>query len=212
MTSIDWAEWGPILVAAIAACAVAAVGGMATQIGPWYRQLRKPSWQPPDWAFAPAWTLIFTLTAWAGVLGWYHAPDDATRATLIAVFAANGLLNMLWSFLFFRWRRPDWALLEVVALWLSIAVLIGTLAGLSTLGGVGGRPGGVEGPGHRHQTFSIDTSFARAVWDCAHSIMRTSSCSRSVLCGWRSAVSSARCSASPIRFAQISMSMRDSVS
>jgi benzodiazapine receptor len=134
MTSIDWAEWGPILVAAIAACAVAAVGGMATQIGPWYRQLRKPSWQPPDWAFAPAWTLIFTLTAWAGVLGWYHAPDDATRATLIAVFAANGLLNMLWSFLFFRWRRPDWALLEVVALWLSIAVLIGTLAGLSTLG------------------------------------------------------------------------------
>jgi benzodiazapine receptor len=130
MTSIDWAEWGPILVAAIAACAVAAVGGMATQIGPWYRQLRKPSWQPPDWAFAPA----CTLTAWAGVLGWYHAPDDATRATLIAVFAANGLLNMLWSFLFFRWRRPDWALLEVVALWLSIAVLIGTLAGLSTLG------------------------------------------------------------------------------
>jgi translocator protein len=134
MTSIDWAEWGPILVAAIAACVVAAAGGLATEIGPWYRQLRKPSWQPPDWAFAPAWTLIFTLTAWAGVLGWYHAPDTAVRATLIGVFAANGVLNMLWSFLFFRWHRPDWALLEVVALWLSIAVLIVTLAGLSTLG------------------------------------------------------------------------------
>jgi benzodiazapine receptor len=134
MTSIDWAEWGPILVAAIAACVVAAAGGLATEIGPWYRQLRKPSWQPPDWAFAPAWTTIFTLTAWAGVLGWYHAPDAAVRATLIAVFAANGVLNMLWSLLFFRLRRPDWALLEVVALWLSIAVLIVTLAGLSTLG------------------------------------------------------------------------------
>jgi tryptophan-rich sensory protein len=134
MGSLDWSEWGPILVAAIAACAVAAVGGLATEIGPWYRQLRKPSWQPPDWAFAPAWTLIFSLTAWAGVLGWWHAPDDAARATVIAAFAANGVLNMLWSVLFFKLRRPDWALLEVVLLWLSIAVLIATLAALSTLG------------------------------------------------------------------------------
>lgn len=134
MTSLDWAEWGPILVAAIAACVVAGVGGLATEIGPWYRQLRKPSWQPPDWAFAPAWTVIFTLTAWAGVLGWQHAPDAAARGTVIAVFALNGLLNMLWSFLFFRIRRPDWALPEVVVLWLSIVGLIATLAGLSALG------------------------------------------------------------------------------
>ena len=134
MMALDWAVWGPILVAAIAACIVAAVGGLATDIGPWYRQLRKPSWQPPDWAFAPAWTVIFTLTACAGVLGWYHASDDAARGTVIAAFAANAVLNMLWSLLFFKWRRPDWALLEVVALWLSIVVLIGTLAGLSTLG------------------------------------------------------------------------------
>jgi tryptophan-rich sensory protein len=134
MTSIDWAEWGPILVAAVAACVVAAIGGLATEIGPWYRQLRKPSWQPPDWAFAPAWTLIFTLTAWAGVLGWRSAADEAVRAAVVAVFATNGVLNMLWSLLFFRWRRPDWALLEVVALWLSIVVLIATLAGLSSLG------------------------------------------------------------------------------
>jgi tryptophan-rich sensory protein len=134
MASLNWAEWGPILVAAIAACAVAAVGGLATDIGPWYRQLRKPSWQPPDWAFAPAWTVIFTLTAWAGVLGWYHAPDDAARVTVVAVFALNGVLNMLWSLLFFKWQRPDWALMEVVPLWLSIAALIAVLAGLSTLG------------------------------------------------------------------------------
>jgi tryptophan-rich sensory protein len=134
MASVNWAEWGPIVVAAVAACVVAAAGGLATEIGPWYRALRKPSWQPPDWAFAPAWTLIFTLTAWAGVLAWRHAPDDAVRGTVIAVFAANGVLNMVWSFLFFRAHRPDWALAEVAALWLSIVALIATLAGLSTLG------------------------------------------------------------------------------
>ncbi len=134
MTSLNWAEWGPILVAALGACAVAAAGGLATEIGPWYRALRKPSWQPPDWAFAPAWTVIFALTAWAAVLGWQRAPDAAVAAIVVAVFAANGVLNMLWSLLFFKLRRPDWALMEVAALWLSIVVLIATLAGLSTLG------------------------------------------------------------------------------
>jgi tryptophan-rich sensory protein len=134
MPSLNWSEWEPIVVAACAAIVVAAAGGLATEIGPWYRALRKPSWQPPDWAFGPAWTLIFTLTAAAGVLGWKAAPDTAWRATLIAAFAANGVLNTVWSFLFFKLRRPDWALKEVVALWLSIAVLIVTVAGLSTVG------------------------------------------------------------------------------
>jgi len=78
--------------------------------------------------------VIFGLSAWAGVLAWQNAADPAARATVIAAFAANGVLNMLWSFLFFKRRRPDWALMEVVLLWLSIAVLIATLAGLSTTG------------------------------------------------------------------------------
>ena len=116
-----------ILVAASSACAVAGFGAMMTDLGPWYVALRKPSWQPPDWAFAPAWTLIFTLTAWAGVLGWQHAGDEAARATVIAVFAANGVLNMLWSILFFKLRRPDWALYEVGFLWLSIVAMIEVL-------------------------------------------------------------------------------------
>ena len=42
---------------------------------------------------------------------------------LLAANAMNGLLNIGWSVLFFRFRRPDWALAEVAALWLSIAVL-----------------------------------------------------------------------------------------
>ena len=58
----------PVLTAAAAALFVGALGGAATQIGPWYYGLTKPSWQPPDWLFAPVWTLIYGLTALAGVL------------------------------------------------------------------------------------------------------------------------------------------------
>ena len=43
---------------------------------------------------------------------------------LVAAYAVNGVLNIAWSVLFFRFRRPDWALAEVAALWLSIAVLV----------------------------------------------------------------------------------------
>jgi tryptophan-rich sensory protein len=120
-----------ICVAAFIATIVAGVGGVLTDVGPWYRALRKPSWQPPDWLFAPAWTIIFALAATAGVLGWLAAPDTAVRIEILALFGLNGVLNMVWSLLFFRMRRPDWALLEVGPLWLSILALIVVLWPLS---------------------------------------------------------------------------------
>lgn len=116
--------WKPVLAAAGAALLVAALGGAATDIGPWYQSLRKPAWQPPDWVFGPAWTAIFALTALAGVRSWARTPDAAGRRWLLAAYALNALLNIFWSFLFFTLRRPDWALVEVVPLWLSVALLI----------------------------------------------------------------------------------------
>ena len=116
--------WKPVRAAAGVALLVAALGGAATDIGPWYQSLRKPAWQPPDWLFGPAWTLIFALTALAGVRAWARTPDVAARGRLLSAYALNALLNILWSVLFFTLKRPDWALAEVVALWLSIVLLI----------------------------------------------------------------------------------------
>lgn len=114
----------PILVAMAAATAVAMLGGLMTDIGPWYQALKKPSWKPPDWAFGPAWTVIFALTAAAGVYGWRTAPDRRSRDGLMALFALNAFLNVFWSLLFFRLQRPDWALYEIPLLWLSVLALI----------------------------------------------------------------------------------------
>lgn len=114
----------PLLVAALCAVLVAAVGGALTEIGPWYAGLVKPPFQPPDWAFGPAWTLIFALCAVAGALAWQRAPDARARSQALALFAVNAVLNVVWSLLFFKLRRPDWALYEVVLLWLSILALI----------------------------------------------------------------------------------------
>jgi len=125
----------PIVTAAVATVVVLGAGGALTEIGPWYLNLRKPSWQPPGWAFAPAWSVIGALTATAAVYAWDAAATPAEHATIIALFAINGLLNIAWSLLFFKLRRPDWALLEVVALWLSIAALIAGLTPVSPIAG-----------------------------------------------------------------------------
>jgi tryptophan-rich sensory protein len=72
-------RWKPVAVAAAAALAVAGLGALMTDLGTWYAGLRQPSWKPPDWLFGPAWTLIFALTALAGVEGWRCAADRAGR-------------------------------------------------------------------------------------------------------------------------------------
>ena len=113
-----------ILVAGAAAVAVAAIGGTLTTIGPWYLHLTKPAWTPPDLAFPIIWTLIFALAAVAGVTAWRAARTPAAREWIIGLFALNGFLNILWSLLFFRLQRPDWALVEAAALWLSVAALV----------------------------------------------------------------------------------------
>ena len=114
----------PVIVAIVATVAVLGTGGALTKVGPWYFGLRKPSWNPPNWLFGPAWTLIGVLTAWAAVVAWAPLRTRPERARLITLFAANGVFNILWSLLFFNLKRPDWALNEVVLLWLSILALV----------------------------------------------------------------------------------------
>lgn len=114
----------PIIISASIAILLGVVGGLMTPIDHWYRDLRKPSWQPPNWAFGPAWTIILGLAAWSAVLAWNAAPDDPARRAVIILFATNAVCHLLWSPLFFRLRRPDWALIEVVFLWSSLVALV----------------------------------------------------------------------------------------
>ena len=102
----------------------AGMGGALTELGPWYYALRHPDWKPPDAAFGVIWSTIFTLCAVSGTLAWRAASTPALRRRVLLLFASNAVLNVLWSLLYFKLHRPDWALVEVLFLWLSIAALI----------------------------------------------------------------------------------------
>jgi translocator protein len=114
----------PIFVAAASAFLVAVLGALMTDLGAWYGGLAQPAWKPPDWLFGPAWTVIYALAAAAGVLAWGRAPDRKSRESILVLFALNAFLNVFWSLLYFRLHRPDWALIEVAFLWLSILALM----------------------------------------------------------------------------------------
>jgi tryptophan-rich sensory protein len=115
---------------------LALLGGLATDIGPWYRGLVQPAWKPPDTWFGPAWTLIYLFTGTALVLAWRASGKPPHRRLLLATCALNGVLNVLWSWLFFRLQRPDWALAEVMLLWASIVLLMLTCHRSSRLAAV----------------------------------------------------------------------------
>lgn len=118
------ASWMPIIISVVTAIVVGGLGGWLTRLGPWYRTLVKPSWQPPDWLFGPAWTVIFALATTSAVLSWNAATGSGDAARVLVLFGINIILNVAWSALFFRLERPDWAFGEVILLWLSILALI----------------------------------------------------------------------------------------
>ncbi|VVS99691.1 TspO [Sphingomonas sp. EC-HK361] len=125
--------WEPILIAGGVAVFLGVFGGLMTPIGGWYRNLRKPPWQPPDWLFGPAWTLILGMAAASAVLAWRAAPDATSQRDIVILFVTNALAHAAWSPLFFRARRPDWAMIEVVFLWASLVALVVGLWPISPL-------------------------------------------------------------------------------
>lgn len=113
----------PVIIAVLVVLAVAGIGGAATDIGPWYFNLIKPAWQPPDWAFGPIWTVLYITTGIASVRAW-RLGDELQRSNFLLALQINCVFNVFWSVLFFKMQRPDVALIEVVVFWLSIVPLV----------------------------------------------------------------------------------------
>lgn len=103
---------------------IGAAGGLATApaIPAWYRGLNKPAFAPPNWVFAPAWTLLYLLMGIAFFLIWQKGWKKKKTRVAAAYFFVQLALNFLWSPVFFGLRSPLWGLIVITALWLAIAL------------------------------------------------------------------------------------------
>jgi benzodiazapine receptor len=114
-----------LIAAAIAPVAAAAIAGnLATipNLPGWYAHLNKPSFNPPNWVFAPVWTTLYVIMAYSfyRVLG--TSSDGITFA--VAIFLIQIALNAVWSWVFFSLHSPRGALLIIALLWLAILLTI----------------------------------------------------------------------------------------
>lgn len=98
--------------------------------GEWFRNLDKPSYNPPSWVFSPVWTTLYILMGIAFYLVW-KKPHSRDRTMALTIFLVQLLLNFLWSILFFSFHSPGLALLDIVVLWIGILVTIFSFARLS---------------------------------------------------------------------------------
>ena len=112
------------LVAFIALClGVSALGGWVTagSVASWYPTLHKPAFNPPDWLFAPVWTVLYLMVAVAGWRVWRRRGFSGARGAMSA-YALQLALNLGWSFVFFGGRMIGAALAEIVLLFVAIVV------------------------------------------------------------------------------------------
>jgi tryptophan-rich sensory protein len=114
-----------ILIVVVTCLAIGYFSGMATQssIKTWFPTLVKPSFNPPNWIFAPVWSMLYIMMGIAAGLVWNRlelSNDKELVKKSLLFFAVQLGLNALWSVLFFGLRNPMLALIEIVLLWLMI--------------------------------------------------------------------------------------------
>ena len=112
-----------IATVAVTCLVVGYFSGLVTResIASWYPTLIKPVFNPPNWIFAPVWSMLYIMMGVAAGLVWNRMEQEKELVKNALIFFAIQLaLNALWSFLFFGLKNPMLAGLEIIILWLMI--------------------------------------------------------------------------------------------
>lgn len=107
-----------VFIAVVLGCGMAI--GYLTLPGAWYAALAKPSFNPPNWVFAPVWSTLYVLIAVAGWRVFMREP----RGPMMTLWLAQMALNFAWSPVFFGAHAIGFALVIIVALLASIVAFI----------------------------------------------------------------------------------------
>lgn len=94
--------------------------GLMNPPGSWYAGLAKPCFNPPNWVFAPIWSVVYLLVA---IVGW-RTWEAGTNRMAMSLWGVQMTLNFLWSPVFFTAQRPLAALVLILILLCAIVAFI----------------------------------------------------------------------------------------
>ncbi|MES2812502.1 MAG: TspO/MBR family protein [Bacteroidota bacterium] len=132
MKKINWAKIG---IAVVVCLAVGYLSSIPTResIENWYPTIQKPFFNPPDWVFAPVWTILYIMMGIAcGIIWTNHQKKNADTKNALMTFVFQLILNALWSLLFFGLKNPLLAFIEIILLWLVIYETIKSFTKIDT--------------------------------------------------------------------------------
>lgn len=122
-------NWKLLLSSLLIVYVTAIIGSLFTSgnvNSAWYESI-KPSITPPNGVFPIVWGILFLLIGLSLYFSWNNSNKNDKNA-IAAIFAANLGLNIIWSLLYFELRMPIVAFFELIILWISILVMIFTVA------------------------------------------------------------------------------------
>ncbi|MEO0919343.1 MAG: TspO/MBR family protein [Pseudomonadota bacterium] len=115
-------RWITLPIFLIATMALGGIVGASTPPGEWYDNLAKPVFNPPDWVFAPVWTVLYAMVAFAGWRSWDRAKSSVPTKTWFIQFA----VNLTWSPVFFGLQMMGLALIIIILMIALTAAFVKT--------------------------------------------------------------------------------------
>lgn len=114
------------LILCIVICmALGSLSGLFTvnEIKTWYSTINKPSWNPPNFIFAPVWTSLYLLMGISlGII--INKSKSPERTKAIILFIIQFVLNFFWSLIFFKFHHLLFAFIEIILMWFAILLTI----------------------------------------------------------------------------------------
>jgi len=116
---------GKLIASLLLPLGVGGIAGMFTSeaVPGWYASLNQPSFNPPNWVFGPVWTTLYIIMGISLFLIW-KLPAGKERNQAILVFILQLFLNFCWSFFFFYFKMIGVALVDIIALWILIVLML----------------------------------------------------------------------------------------